>query len=275
NDWIAMTYSFFIMNRGLNAPRWNVNLYSIGLLFLPKSIEIPRNDLAETFERSVESLSNIEDLNDPQIVRHIIEGFEKILKMKATIIRDTKSKIKARKDERKVVREELQVEPPMNPDSMVALPWILHSVYHGLEKASTDILGDASNLLDKLADNYTREILERFHLLDKIGMGSTSAVSQALTLGTEHLSKVGEKVTVTPLSDNRFLIDVECSLANAVHPMIPIAKCLWIKYLSAIVSRVLPPEKEIILQESTVDAVGSRTILEIRPKPFQTVEILH
>ncbi|MHA2030400.1 MAG: hypothetical protein ACW99Q_13490, partial [Candidatus Kariarchaeaceae archaeon] len=98
-----------------------------------------------------------------------------------------------------------------------------------------------------------------------------NAVKTAINLGIEHLEKVGEKVKINPVSDNKFELGIECTFSDAVHPYVPINKCLWIKYLAAIISKVLPPDKNLEIYDSDFDEKGSVTYLEIKKKPFVTM----
>jgi hypothetical protein len=90
-------------------------------------------------------------------------------------------------------------------------------------------------------------------------------------LGIEHLEKVGEKVKIHPISDRKFKLEIKCTFADAVHPFIPIEKCLWVKYLASIIRRVLPSDKELKIHNSEFDDNGSITLMEIKNKAFITI----
>jgi hypothetical protein len=270
-DWIAYTYSFFLLDIDIGTPRDEVNLYTIGLLFLPKILKISSGILEDLFEEFVSEINNVKSLRNKSIFNKFIENIGTHFKLDSPVIHE-KSDPKFDIDTEKT--DFYQELPTIESgESLLAVPWILHSVYHGLERASSDILGGHSKLLEQLADQYTAEILDRFHLLEKLEIEKDeNAVKRAINLGIEHLEKVGEKVKINPVSDNKFELDIECDFSDAVHPYVPIDKCLWIKYLAAIVSKVLPPDKELEIYNSEFVEKGSITILEIKRKPFVTIK---
>ena len=270
NDWVAYSYSFFMLDVDIGTPRDDTNLYTIGLLFLPKSYSISTDSIEELFKGFISGINNVKSLMDKTIFDKFIENLSATLKLSIPVISETP--LLATNDVK--TSSIFQDLPTVDSgESLIAVPWILHSVYHGLERASSNILGGRSNLLDQLADEYTGEILDRFHLLDKLALKKDeNAVKSALNLGIEHLEQIGEIVHLIPISENKFKLSIQCAFADSVHPYLPLTKCLWIKYLAAIVSKVLPPDKQLFIYNSEFDETGSVTYLEIKKKPFVTLK---
>lgn len=279
DDYVAYSYSFFILDTILDTPRGDQNAFLIALLFLPKSIAINKILIQEIFDSHLKSLNNLDDLiskdNFERLVNTIKEkvffGFEQITpEFDKELLSELQEsdQINEESDTGKHVYINLDTEP----ESIIALPWILHAVYHGLEQATIDILGESSPLLEMLMEQYTAEILERYHLFDSIFNKAQPELKDALDLGVQHLAKVGEFVTIKPLDTNKFECSINCSFAGAVHPYLPINKCLWVRYLTAIVRYTLPTDKELVIQPSSFDPeFGSKTIIEIVPKVFKEV----
>ncbi|MHA1991761.1 MAG: hypothetical protein ACW981_14710 [Candidatus Hodarchaeales archaeon] len=271
NDWIAYTYSFFMLDFDIGTPRDETNIYTIGVLFLPKQMKIPAEILEELFDSFVKEIKNVKSLKDKTIFNEFIKNISMNFKLKSPKIFEKSPQQTPKKEEKKEFFQELPTIE--SGEALIAVPWILHSVYHGLERASSDVLGGKTNLLEQLAEQYTAEILDRFHLLEKLDIKKDeNAVKRAIDLGIEHLEKVGEKVKINPVSDNKFELDIECAFADSVHPYVPIDKCLWIKYLAAIISKVLPPDRDLEIYNSDFDEKGSVTYLEIKKKPFVTIK---
>ena len=276
------SYSFFLPDTILGTPRDDVNAFLIALIFIPKDLSPDTSFIEDFLNDNVKSLTNLNDLL-------IKSNFELLVdSLRTNIFSGINS---SHKDEQELFVNSITHPNPLDltfdkikkenpvfiklqsePESIIALPWILHAVYHGLEHATYDILGDNSSLLEILMEQYTAEILDRFHLFDSIFIKGNPSFKDTLDLGVKHLAKVGEFVTVTPLGDNKFECSIQCTFANAVHPYLPITKCLWMRYLSAVVRRTLPPDKELHISTSEFDPTfGSKTILEIVPKVFKTI----
>lgn len=270
NNWIAYTYSFFLLDVDIGTPRDETNLYTIGILFLPKDVKIPPELLENLFDEFASEINNVKSLQDKSIFDKFIKQIGNNLDLITPIIYDNKVKLTEIPKKDNYFQELPTIE---SGESLIAVPWILHSVYHGLERASSDVLGGNSKLLEQLAEQYTTEILDRFHLLEKLDIKKDeNAVKAAINLGIEHLERVGEKVKMIAISDNKFKLDIECVFSDAVHPYVPINKCLWIKYLAAIIRKVLPPDKDLEIYDSDFDEKGSITYLEIKKKSFFTME---
>ncbi|MHA2365855.1 MAG: hypothetical protein ACXAC7_17990 [Candidatus Hodarchaeales archaeon] len=271
SDWVALTYSFFLLDVDIGTPRDDANLYTIIILFIPRSYHIPFDLLTEIFKEFVKGLKNVNSLLDISIIDNFCKAISENLLLKIEEIDSKEKQSKLITPVKEPLHEELKMD--YDGESLLAVPWILHAVHHGLERAGADIMGGSSNLIDRLADQYTGEILDKFHLLDRLSIDQKNdVIKAAINLGVEHLERVGEKVELTALSENKFKIVVKCDFTDAVHPYLPIAKCLWIKYIVAIVRTVLPANKEIYINDSEFDDLGSITILEIKRKPFQTLK---
>ena len=275
NDYHAFSYSFFLPDTILGTPRDDLNAFLIAILFIPRK---SRFDTPYTEEFLNDYIKKFIDLND-LISKENFESFFNSLS-KAMFYDEKKQKIEditlTTIMPKPVVQEKnnnsVYIELETEPESIIAVPWILHAVYHGLEQATHDILGESSSILDILMEQYTAEILDRFHLFDDIFAKETPSITDAIQLGVDHLARVGEIVNVKPLGNNQFECSINCSFSDAVHPYLPIDKCLWMRYLSAIVRRILPPDKDLHMKRSEFDPkIGSKTILEIVPKVFKTV----
>lgn len=280
NSYNAFSYSFFLPDTILGTPRNDPNAYVIALLFIPKNVTVHRSIIEDVFNTFSSSLNNLNDLlskkNFELFVKScnekLFSGSDKLApKEEEVVIPRTQivdnSFFKNNNDKNHVF-----IDLETKNEDIVAIPWILHAVYHGLEHAVLDVLGDSNSLIEMLMEQYTAEILDRYHLFDSIFAKEKPDVKDALELGVQHLAKVGEIVTIKALDSNKFECSINCSFASAVHPYLPINKCLWIRYLSAMVRRTLPSDKEMIIHNSDFDpAFGSTTIIEIIPKVFKTL----
>ncbi|MFW9928690.1 MAG: hypothetical protein ACFFD1_04810 [Candidatus Thorarchaeota archaeon] len=270
HDWVAYTYSFFLLDVDIGTPRDDTNLFTIGILFIPRIYKIPVNDVEKIFADFSNELNNVKTLIDQNVFQQFVQRMSSLVQLDIPQIIEPKPVVEETPKKKEQFVQDLNVVE--NAESLIAVPWILHSVYHGLERASSTILGGRVNILEKLADEYTAEILDRFHLLDKLELKTgENAVKKALNLGIEHLEKVGEKVKIRAVSENKFELWIDCQFADAIHPYLPIDKCLWVKYLAAIVSKTLPPGKELHIYPSAFSDTGSSTFIEIRKKPFITL----
>lgn len=279
----AYSYSFYLMDTILGTPRDDLNAFLIALVFVPKDFSIDMQFFENYMDKYVKSLTNLNDLlskNDFEIFFASLKDtlLETIDKEKKVAEPVPVGRVQTKDKPEQPIEVSGQKENPVfielktEPESIIAVPWILHAVYHGLEQATFDILGENSSLLEMLMEQYTAEILDRFHLFDSIFANNTPSVKDALELGAKHLARVGEMVTVKALAENKFELSIQCSFANAVHPYLPITKCLWMRYLSAMVRRTLPPNKELHMSTSQFDSeFGSNTIVEIVPKVFKTI----
>lgn len=285
----AYTYSFFVRDTILGTPRDDLNAFVIMILFFDKKyivdmpyIEDYLNNYVATlkdlnallskinFELLVSSLHDIIIEQEIKVITKEAKGSDEIIVQNDQYIHPNSFPVKDTDafDKNNNVFIELKTEP----ESIVAVPWILHAVYHGLEQATYDILGESSSLLEILMEQYTGEILDRFHLFDAIFEKNDPTVVDALELGVKHLERVGEYVNVKPLGENKFECTINCSFADAVHPYLPINKCLWMRYLTAMVRRTLPPDKELHMDISEFDSeFDSKAIIEIVPKVFKTI----
>ena len=281
NDYIAFSYSFFLPDTILGTPRNDQNAYLIAIFFIPKNLIIDKDSLENLFKDYFNTLSSLDDLVSKENFERLISflkekvfsGFDNITPTQDESI-SPKIQTKIKRKSLANTNERVFINLATEPESIIALPWILHAVYHGLEQATIDILGESNSLLEILMEQYTAEILDRFHLFDEIFNKDQPNVKDALDLGVKHLARVGEYVTVTPIGENKFQCSIKCSFSNAVHPYLPITKCLWMRYLSAMVRRTLPPDKDIKLRNSSFDSeFGSHTIIEIVPKVFKEIKI--
>ena len=68
NDWVAYTYSFFLLDVDIGTPRDEANLYTIGILFLPKSYKISSNLVEELFQNFTTEINNVKSLLDKSIL---------------------------------------------------------------------------------------------------------------------------------------------------------------------------------------------------------------
>ena len=283
----AYTYSFFVRDTILGTPRDDLNAFLIVIMFVNKKYVIDMPYIEDYLDNYVKTLKDLNDLLSKANFELLVDNLRDIMVEQEAKVVPKESRVPeqvlVQNDHSKSfsVREvdpfhkkdnKVFIELKTEPESIVAVPWILHAVYHGLEQATFDILGESSSLLEILMEQYTGEILDRFHLFDAIFEKENPTVADALELGTKHLERVGEYVTVTPLAENKFECSINCSFADAVHPYLPITKCLWMRYLSAMVRRTLPPDKDLVIRPSDFEPeFGSKTIIEIVPKVFKTV----
>jgi hypothetical protein len=276
NDFHAYSFSFYLLDTILGTPRNDLNAFLIAILFVNKNILLEKSKIEDFFNTFFKSLNNLNDLLSKKNFEIFVDEMKGNFFQKDSI-HISKEEFPISKRDPPAIFQNIKnnpvfIELQTEPESLIAVPWILHAVYHGLEQATIDILGESSSLLEILMEQYTAEILDRFHLFDTIFTKKNPDVKDALELGVKHLEMVGEKVTITPLDDNKFECSINCSFASAVHPYLPIKKCLWMRYLSAMVRKTLPADKDLYLNISEFDSKdGSRTIIEIVPKVFKTV----
>jgi hypothetical protein len=253
NDWFAYAYSFFLLDIDIGTPRDETNIYTIGILFLPKKVRISFDKLEDQFNSFASEIDNVKSLRDKSAFKLFITNISKNFDLSTPQMHDKADQEKVSKNKKRTVPLP-ELATSKSGEQLLAVPWILHSVYHGLERASFDILGGNSKLLEQLVEENTGEILDRFQLLEKLDIKKDeNAVKKAIHLGIEHLEKVGEKVKIHPISDRKFKLEIKCTFADAVHPFIPIEKCLWVKYLASIIRRVLPSDKELKIHNSEFD----------------------
>ena len=275
NEFFAYTYSFFIPDKDIGTPRSDLNIYVFALLFIPKFYYVNSKSLSKKLD---EYISNYKDVGDISRKSNFSELLKNISMHLGISTYEAQVPIALEISNRGMIKPDTQTQkksPEFIPleidgESLVAVPWILHAVYHGLEKATYDLLGESTIIHEELMEQYTVEILNRFHLLDSL-IGENKTVIDALKLGIEHLERVGEKVKLKVLSENKYELAINCDFADAVHPHLPLSKCLWMRYLTSIVRRVLPPNTDIILGNSEFDQSGSVTIMEIKKRPFKSI----
>lgn len=277
SEYHAFSFSFFLEDTILGTPRNDLNAFLIAILFVKKTLNLNKSSIEGFFSNYIKTLNNLNDLlSKPrfEVLTDLI-GEELFQDEKITVPIHEEiivNEFNSNSENKDYSGDKVFINLQTEPESIIALPWILHAVYHGLEQATIDILGESSSLLEILMEQYTAEILDRFHLFDSIFEKKNPGIKDALELGIRHLAQVGEYVTVTPLSENKFVFDIKCTFSNAVHPYLPITKCLWMRYLTAMVRKALPDDKEIHLKNSSFDSeFGSKTILEIVPKVFKEV----
>lgn len=281
NSYHAYTYSFFLRDTILGTPRDDLNAFLIAIMFVDKEYIVDMPYIEDSLNEYVKSLSNLNDLLSKNNFEILVNKLQELIFAEVDLVKAPKEIFVQNNNSKPVIQPNTEpieekdnkvfIELKTEPESIIAVPWILHAVYHGLEQATIDILGDSS-LLEILMEQYTGEILDRFHLFDAIFEKENPTVSDALKLGVKHLERVGEYVTVTPLGENKFECSINCSFADAVHPYLPITKCLWMRYLTAMVRRTLPPDKDLHMKPSFFDPeFGSKTIIEIVPKVFKTI----
>ncbi len=285
NSYHAYTYSFFLRDTILGTPRDDLNAFLIAIIFVDKEYVIDMPYIEESLDEYVKSLANLNDLLSKSNFELLVNKLQKLIFPDIEVLKTPEEVLVHNNNNKSISQTHTNPNPAFDvkdnkvfielktePESIIAVPWILHAVYHGLEQATIDILGENSSLLEILMEQYTAEILDRFHLFDTIFKKENPTVSDALELGVKHLERVGEYVTVTPLGENKYECSINCSFANAVHPYLPITKCLWMRYLSAMVRKTLPPDKDLHMKPSFFDSeFGSKTIIEIVPKVFKTV----
>jgi hypothetical protein len=266
----AMTYSFFIPDSNIGSPRKDLNLYTFAIIFIPKKLNLNNNKLVEVLDDHIKKMADISELRNKESFVGLVKKLESFFGLDSTIL---VSEISARNREHSfefVTKKKEDIPLEVNGEDLIAIPWILHAVYHGMEKATYDLLGDSVLLHEELMERYTIDILDKFHLLDTF-IGKETKITDAIKLGIKHLEKVGEKINLRVLSENKYEFSIDCTFAEAVHPHLPLSKCLWMRYLVSIIRRVLPPNKDLILSNSEFDTKGSVTIIEIKDRIFKTI----
>ena len=192
------------------------------LLFIPKFYHVDEKSLSKLLNDHIVSYKNVGDLSKNKLFSELLQDighhlgistFESQIPVALEINKETQIE-----SNRPKINEFIPLD--IDGESLIVIPWILHAVYHGLERATYDMLGEASLLHEQLMERYTVEILDRFHLLDSL-MGENTTVVDALKLGIEHLERVGEKIDLTVLGENKFELDINCTFAESVHPHLP------------------------------------------------------
>jgi DNA-directed RNA polymerase subunit F len=267
SNWTAYAYSFFILDEIIKAPRGHQNMYTFAILFIPKNYEeFEKNALEILFNDFTANLSHIDDLLQHEKINEFVKVLSEFFQEKSTKIPSIKpithNTIKSKMSkEPSIASSEDMSEIP----NKIALPLLLHSVFHGYETSTMQILGNFETTVDRNSELATLEILENFKFFDKID-SPVDNIQQSLDLACKHLSEIGEKVKINPISENKLEIDITCQLAGDVHPFLDVDKCLWIRYINSIIRRNLPTDKEIIIHTSKYDTAGSKTIVEFIPK---------
>ncbi|MHA2105516.1 MAG: hypothetical protein ACW981_18985 [Candidatus Hodarchaeales archaeon] len=267
SNWTAYAYSFFILDEIIKAPRGHQNMYTFAILFIPKNYEeFEKNALEKLFNDFISNLSHIDDLLQRERINEFVkilsEFFQEVsakIPSIKPIIHDI-TKPDALKESTTTSSEDMSKIP-----NKIALPLLLHSVFHGYETSTMQILGNFETTVDRNAELATLEILEKFKFFDKID-SPVNNIQQSLDLACKHLSEIGEKVKIKTISENKIEIDITCQLASDVHPFLDVDKCLWIRYITSIIRINLPIDKEIVIHTSEYDTTGSKTIVEFIPK---------
>ncbi|OLS16866.1 MAG: hypothetical protein HeimC3_50960 [Candidatus Heimdallarchaeota archaeon LC_3] len=265
-NWIAFTYPFFILDETIKSPRGHQNMYTFAILFLPQKFEIiNKGNVESMFQTFIKKLSNIDELLQHKTINKLLKKFSDYFEKEISEISapqnfySVKSKIQLPEESKNEIENESKIP------NKIALPLLLHSVFHGYEKSTLEVLGNLESTVDYKSEIATLEILEQFKFFDRIDYPVTT-IQQALDLACQHLSEIGETVNIKPVSENKLEIDITCQLAKDVHPFLDVDKCLWMRYIASILRKVLPKDKEILVHSSEYDPDGSKSIIEIVSK---------
>ena len=266
-NWIAYTYPFFILDESIKSPRGHQNMYTFAILFIPQECEINIKEEVETiFKDFITNLSNIDELLHHKAINKLLRKLSDYFKQEIgeislpdNFLPSLVNEVHFKEDSKNEVEDESKIP------NKIALPLLLHSIFHGYEQSTHDVLGKLESNVDLKSDFATLEILEQFKFFDRIDYPVTT-IQQSLDLACQHLSEIGETVNIKPISENKLEIDITCQLAKDVHPFLDVDKCLWIRYLTSILRKVLPKDKEIIVHSSEYDPYGSKSVIEIVSK---------
>ena len=207
NQYHAYTFSFFLTDTILGTPRDDLNAFLIAIVFVRKEFIIDMPYIDDFLTNYVKLFTNLNDLISKtnfeifveKLSSNIFESISKEIKVPQEMVVEnfnshSVTQTKVNPVEVKVKDKEKEnpvfIELKTEPESIIAVPWILHAVYHGLEQATIDILGESSSLLEILMEQYTGEILDRFHLFDAIFEKENPTVADALELGVKHLERL-------------------------------------------------------------------------------------
>ncbi|MHA1983379.1 MAG: hypothetical protein ACW967_03415 [Candidatus Hodarchaeales archaeon] len=265
-NWLSYAYPFFILDEIIESPRGHQNMYVYGILFLPESFELENKKVLEDlFKNNISKLANVDELIKRDTITKLTTEILKILRkdLEEIPIADTftfnEDKIK------KVEKLKPQIEEEVIIPNKKALPLLLHSVFHGYEQSTMKYLENFETTMDRNAELATLELLEKFKFFDRLETPIDN-IQQSIDLACEHLSDIGEKVEINPISENKLEVKITCQLADDVHPFLDVGKCLWIRYMASIIRKTLPKDKEILIHESEFDTKGSITVMEFIPK---------
>lgn len=267
DQYLSVAYSFFMLGSVEETPRGDVNMFTLAILFLPRSVSFDPRVIQEELRQFTSSLTSVDQLLKNSGVVPFVDKLEVVLGLAENSVtgqpkhrtKNKNSTIQAKP----IHLEERQKEKKTAVN--LEIPLVLHAVYHGMEHATQNIIPNLSDYLDEQADGHTASLMKKFQFSDQVE-GPCKSVEDALELGKRHLKQLGEEVKIKSISESTFEVVITCGFSSSVHPHLPINKCLWVRYIASILHQCLPNNKKIVVEDSVFEDGGSRSLIRILDK---------
>ena len=147
----AFSYSFFLLDTILGTPRDDLNAFLIAIIFVPRDFSIDMQFFENYMNGYVKSLTNLNDLLSKSDFENFFGGLRDTLLETAGREKNLveplpvgnlqkNSPSEQPLEQKKEVENPVFIELKTEQESIIAVPWIIHAVYHGLEQATIVIL---------------------------------------------------------------------------------------------------------------------------------------